>query len=261
MNSLIKAGFTPIGIRENGEIFSLSPEERPGILQLFGQSGQGKTVTIQGIIISDIRNDRMGMFIDPWGDVIEEIRSRIPAGKADKVSVFEAQKVSLDENIKKFQKEIADSIKKGGFLLCRLDYRTLGEDAVKALGSQMVKIFLQIIGTKESSLIIDEAHNFIDEETLEIIIKNKIEKMSCILADQAPVHYQKDVLGRLFESTNHLLSYLIDKDSADLIAKYHPEIEPVKLTALEKYTFIAKINAKTDSPVTMKLRGIFPILV
>lgn len=32
-----------------------------------------------------------------------------------------------------------------------------------------------------------------------------------------------------------------------------------ELTSLEKYNFIAKVNAKTTSPVVMKLKGVFPI--
>ncbi len=261
MENIIKGGLTPIGVLENGETFGLPQENRPGILQLFGRTGQGKSVTLADIAISDIYNGRGGMLIEPHGDLIKDIQSYIPADKAGKVVVFKAQAGTLDENIAKFQQEIDFAKMKEDsqqFLLCQLNYKTLGNDIAKELGIYVVKEFLQVIGGENRSLILDEAHNFINEDILEQIVKNK-EGLSCVLSDQIPMHYQEDILGRLLDATNHVLCFLIDNESANLIAKYHPEMSPSELTSLEKYNFLAKVNAKTASPTVMKLKGIFPI--
>ncbi|MFH1286999.1 MAG: hypothetical protein ABII02_04615 [Candidatus Magasanikbacteria bacterium] len=262
MENIIKEGLSLIGVLENGETFSLSSEERSGIMYLFGHSGQGKSVTIENIIISDIYNGRGGILIEPHGDLIRDIQAYIPAGKADKVTVFEAQTGTFDENVARFQKEIdfmemqKDDQK---FLLCRLDYKTLDEDVTKKLGTYLVKQFLQVVGSDNRTLAIDEAHNFLDEEVFQQIAQIKEKGFSCILLDQFAKLYRTDVIDRLLEAANHVICYLVDMDTANLINKYHPEMNPSELTTLEKYNFMAKVNAKTASPAVMKLKGVFPI--
>lgn len=262
MENIIKAGLTPIGVQEDGKIFGISQEEHSGILHLLGRTGNGKSVTIETIIISDIYNGRGGMFIEPYGDFIQDIQAYIPADKANRITIFEAQMGTLNENIAKFRKEIdLEKMQKDAqrFLLCKIDYRTLGVDVAREFGIYLVKQFLQVVGGENRSLGIDEAHNFIDEDILEQIIQSKEKRLFCILTDQTCLHYRTDILERLLENLNHVICYFIDKETADLINKYHPQMSSSDLTTLEKYNFIAKVNARTASPITMKLKGVFPI--
>lgn len=262
MENIIKEGLTPIGVQKNGETFGLSPEERSGILHLFGRSGQGKAVTLEDVVISDIHNGRGGMFIDPYGDLIKDIQDYIPTDKANKVAVFEAQAGTLDENIAKFQQEIHfEEMKKDSqkFLLCKLDYKTLSQGVARALGTYLVKQFLQVVGGGNRSLVLDEAHNFLDEEVLEQIVQSEEKGLSCILSNQTSEHYLTDILERTLEAANHVLCYSADDATANLVNKHHSEMSPSELTSLAKYHFVAKVNAKTASPAIMKLKGIFPI--
>lgn len=262
MENIIKEGLTPIGVKENGEAFCLSPENRPGIMHLFGRAGQGKSVTLEDIIISDIHNGRGGLLIDPYGDLIKTIQTYIPAEKASRVVVFESQTGSLDENVAKFQQEIDFEEMKNDakkFLLCKLDYRTLGADGARQLGIYLVKQFLQITNGENQTLGLDEAHNFVDEEIIEQMELGKEKGLSCILSDQISMDYRMDIIMRLLEAANHIICYFTAPETADLINKYHPEMVPREILALEKFDFMAKMNAKTASPVSMKLRGTFPI--
>ena len=262
MKNFIKDELTPIGVQENGETFGFSKEEQAGILHLFGRTGQGKSVTFENIIISDIYNNRGGMLIDPYGGLIKDIKAYIPADKASKVTVFEAQAGTLDENIAKFQKEIDfEEMKKDSqkFLFCKLDYRTLGQDVAREFGRYLVNQFLQIVGGENRSLVLDEAYNFVNEDVLEQILQSKDKGLSCLLSDQTSMHYRTDLLENLLEATNHVLCFFVDSETASVINKYHPEMISSELTSLEKYHFVAKVNAKSASPVTIKLKGFFPI--
>ncbi|MFH1291784.1 MAG: hypothetical protein ABIH87_01120 [bacterium] len=262
MENIIKEGLTPIGVQENGDTFGLSPNERPGILHLFGNPGQGKAVTLQDIVISDIHNSRGGMFIDPDGSLMKEIQDYIPADKVHKVATFEAVAGTLNENVAKFQQEIHfEEMKNDGqkFLLCKLDYKSLDQDVARALGTYLVKQFLQVVGGENRLLGLDEAHNFIDKEVLEQIVQSKEKGVSCILSDQTSDHYSTNILEHTLEAANHVLCYLVDSATAKLINKYHPEMNPGELISLEKYSFVAKVNAKTASPTIIKLKGVFPI--
>ncbi len=262
MENIIDKNLTPIGVQGDGKTFGLSPEERSGILLLLGRSGTGKSITLEDIVISDIHNGRGGMLIDPYGDLITDIQSYIPVDKANKVAVFEGQTGTLDENIAKFQQEIHfEEMKKDSqkLLLCKIDYRTLGQDIARELGIYLVKQFLQIVGGENRSLTLDEAHNFVDDEILEQIIESKENGLSCLLSNQTAMHYRTDIFESLLEATNHILCCHIDSTTANAVNKYHSEINPDELTSLEKYHFIAKLNAKTTLPTILKLKGVFPI--
>ena len=262
MKNIIKEDLTPIGVQENGEIFGLFQKDRSGILHLFGRPGQGMTITLEEILISDIHNNRGGMIIDPYGDLIKNVQEYVPKDKVNNVSIFEAQNETLDENIARFNKEIDfEEIKNNNakMLLCKLDSRILGVDLAREIGISLVNQFLQIIDGKQRSLVIDEAHNFLNEEIVKQIINSKEKELSCILTAQTSRHYRTDLLERLLNAANHVLCYYTDEETANLINKYHPEINTDEIKSLEKYNFIVKVNAQTDSPATMKLKGIFPI--
>ncbi|MFH1089065.1 MAG: hypothetical protein V1716_01425 [Candidatus Uhrbacteria bacterium] len=258
MGNLPKEGTTPIGVQENGEIFSLSLEERSGILNLFGRSGQGKSLTIENIVISDILNGRSGLLIEPYGDLIKEIQLYVPA---DKIKVFETQAGTLEENIARFQQEIDFSEMTNGqlFILCQINYQALGGDLTKDFGDYLVKQFLKVAGCKNCSLMIDEAHNSVSEEILEQVFESKEEGLSCLFSDQSFTNYRAEFVGRLFEVSNHLICYLLNPEIADLLNKYNPDMSSDELTKLEQYHFLAKFNAKTATPTIIKLKGIFPI--
>lgn len=262
IKNVTEEGSTPIGVEENKEIFNISNEDRPGILHLFGNTGQGKSVTIENLIISDIHNNRGGMLIDPYGDLIKAIQDYIPIDKVNKVTVFEAKAGTLDENIVKFKQEIRfEEMQKDSqkFLLCKIDNRTLDTGVARELGIYLVKQFLQIVNVENRSLILDEAHNFIDKDILGEMTQSKEKGLSCILLDQTSTHYHTDILERLLKSANHVLCYFTDNLTVNTINKYHPDMNPEELTLLEKYQFIIKMNAKTISPTIIKLKGIFPI--
>ena len=257
-----KKGITPIGEQENGKIFGLSTAERPGILFLFGRTHQGKSVTLAEIILSDIHNQRGGLFIDPWGDLIEDILAHTPTAKAKKVKKFEATTGTFDENVKRFDKEIGfDQLQKDDqlFVLCKIAYKTLGEGVAREFGTYLTKQFLKVIKEGNRTLGLDEAHNFLDDEAFKQITQNKAKGLSVLLADQSSGHYQKDIFEGLLKASSHVLSFALDEDTAKLINKYHPEMKVSELMSLEKFHFMAKVNAKGTSPAVTKLRGIFPI--
>ncbi|MFA6474680.1 MAG: hypothetical protein WCV88_00585 [Patescibacteria group bacterium] len=260
MKNITKKILTPLGVQENGETLSLKREEHVGILHLLGRSGCGKSVTLESIIISDIYNGRGGMFIEPYGDLVKDIQSYIPADKINKVAVFAAQPGTLDDNIKKFHQEIDFTEMKNDeqkFLLCKIDYRTLGQAVARELGIYLVKQYWQVVGGKNRTLALDEAHNY--ETIVEEIIQNQEKGSLCILSDQTSMHYRTDVFERLVETANHILCYFIDTETANLINKYHSDMDPKELVTQDKYKFTAKINAKTAAPAIIKLTGIFPI--
>ena len=144
------------------------------------------------------------------------------------------------------------------YFLFKLDYPTLGINLAHEFGIYIIKQFLKDIG-ENYSMVLDESHNFIDEEILEEIIKNENKKLFCIFSDQTSLDYRVDILKKILSSLNHLVSYCVDQPTAKIVSKYHSEMMLDQLTNLEKYHFFAKLNVKSDSPFISKAKGVFPI--
>ncbi len=258
--NIAQHGATPLGLEANGKVFSISAEDRAGILYVFGRTGQGKSVMLETLILSDIRNGRGGIFIDPYGDLIQELQSYIPGQMKQNIVTFEAHKGTVDENLTRFQQEVnlmqihSDAEK---FLLCTLSYEVLGTDGAKALGREVLKRFLNVVGDQHRTIGIDEAHNFITDE-VESIMRSRESGASYVLADQMTGLYPDGVREQILGSVNHLVCYFVDPETAATISMFHPQLSSSALSALEKYHFLAKVNAQTSIPSVISLQGMLP---
>ncbi len=63
-------------------------EDRRRHLYIIGQTGTGKSVSLQNMIGQDIENGEGVCLIDPHGDAVENVLSRVPKHRADDVIVF-----------------------------------------------------------------------------------------------------------------------------------------------------------------------------
>ncbi|MFA4931043.1 MAG: hypothetical protein WC570_04230 [Patescibacteria group bacterium] len=260
--NIIEKGQTPLGKDTDGQILALDTAERPGIMVLFGRSGQGRSITLQELVIADIHAGRGGLFIDPYGDLFENIKNYLPAGQADRIIIFEAMAGSLKDNIDKIQVTIdfttlqADQPK---FILCKIDYRTLGHELVIKLGNYIVKQFLQHTTGQNQTLALDEAYNFIDEEVLAQILSRPDSGLSCLLSSQSAMDYQTEIKANILPVAHHVVSFFVDPYTAKIINQYHPDLAVETLSVLEKFHFLARLNIQTNAPIIKSLNSIFPI--
>lgn len=67
----------------------ISKPDRLRHFYILGQTGTGKSVSIQNMIVQDIENGNGVCMIDPHGDVVEHILTKIPKHRADDVIVFD----------------------------------------------------------------------------------------------------------------------------------------------------------------------------
>lgn len=66
----------------------LSQDDRRRHLYIVGQTGTGKSVSLKNMIIQDIEAGNGVCLIDPHGDAVEDVLTRIPKHRADDVIVF-----------------------------------------------------------------------------------------------------------------------------------------------------------------------------
>lgn len=67
----------------------LAPQDRLRHLYIIGQTGTGKSVSLKNMIQQDIENGDGVCFIDPHGEDLEDILTRIPKERAQDVVVFD----------------------------------------------------------------------------------------------------------------------------------------------------------------------------
>ncbi len=67
----------------------MNPDDRRRHLYMVGQTGTGKSVLMQNLIIQDIKAARGVCFIDPHGDSVKEILSHIPQERLEDVIYFD----------------------------------------------------------------------------------------------------------------------------------------------------------------------------
>ncbi|MBI5913514.1 type IV secretory system conjugative DNA transfer family protein [Candidatus Azambacteria bacterium] len=67
----------------------LSTEDRRRHMYIVGQTGTGKSVSLQNMIQQDIENGEGVCFIDPHGETVEAVLAKVPKHRADDVVVFD----------------------------------------------------------------------------------------------------------------------------------------------------------------------------
>ncbi len=90
----------PSGMSENGIVLGkniyrgdekevrLAIDDRRRHLYIIGQTGTGKSVSMKNMIVQDIENGNGVCLIDPHGDAVEDVLTRIPKHRADDVILF-----------------------------------------------------------------------------------------------------------------------------------------------------------------------------
>ena len=262
----LKEMLAPLGILQSGQMIGFPANDRIGLIYILGRIGQGKSEMLTTFAINDILQGRGGIFIDPFGDINAEIMKHIPADKRSSVKKFEVKKGDAKSNIAKFKKEIHlnEFAKKPGlFLLCSLHYPLIGAFEARETGLYILKEYLKALKSKgliNHSVFIDEAHNFLNKEILADLLKSRKQGFSVIFSDQNIDAYSSDMMDLIFNATDNLICYNIEKRTARFAAhKIGIAIQPEYLESVEKYHFWAslKINGKREPAI--KACGVFPI--
>ncbi|RJO60933.1 type IV secretory system conjugative DNA transfer family protein [candidate division WS5 bacterium] len=76
--------------RGQEEVVRLAENDKRRHVYILGQTGTGKTTTMLNMVIDDIQHGKGVAYIDPHGDAIDEILSKIPKERAEDVVVFDA---------------------------------------------------------------------------------------------------------------------------------------------------------------------------
>lgn len=84
-----RAAFLQLGHRGlNGEVFGLSPKDCRQHVYVLGKTGSGKSTLLRNLFLQHVYLDHGACFIDPHGDLAEELLSLIPRQRINDVIYF-----------------------------------------------------------------------------------------------------------------------------------------------------------------------------
>lgn len=89
--------------RGQEEVVRLSENDKRRHVYILGQTGTGKTTTMLNMIIDDIQHGKGVAYVDPHGDAIEEILTKIPKERAEDVVIFDAGDVERPMGLNIFE--------------------------------------------------------------------------------------------------------------------------------------------------------------
>jgi type IV secretory pathway TraG/TraD family ATPase VirD4 len=88
---------------------TLPPPERRRHVYVIGQTGTGKTTLLRNLLLQDIEQGRGVGFIDPHGDVAEELLDCIPPHRTDDVAYFNPADLEYPVGLNPLQKSHPDT--------------------------------------------------------------------------------------------------------------------------------------------------------
>lgn len=263
IKNIQKEDVLPIGINEKNEMFGLKVKKETGtITHILGKRGQGKTVMVECMVLSQIIQKKSGLLIDPYGDMVDDILPYLAAKEKKNIQIFKAVDGSLEKNIENFKNEINLDSQKQNFVLCKLHSLRLDNSMLKELGAYILKQYVQKNPNLNGHVVIlDEAQNYLTNETVEIVQHAKKFDFTLILSSQTFTGYTKNISDVLKNSINNVLCYDVDVQTAQMLTKtFTLPCDANILTQTEQYHFHAFLAIKKQTPqIHIQAQGIYPI--
>ena len=74
----------PLGLSSSGATVNLSVPDARRHIHVLGPTGVGKSTLIARLVLADFDAGRGAVVIDPKGDLVEDMLTRIPAGRGER---------------------------------------------------------------------------------------------------------------------------------------------------------------------------------
>jgi hypothetical protein len=85
----LAGGEKPLGVSSNGRKVGLAVVDARQHIHVLGPTGVGQSTLIAQLALADFRERRGAIVIDPKGDLVDDILTRIPAGEEDDVDLLD----------------------------------------------------------------------------------------------------------------------------------------------------------------------------
>jgi len=209
-----------------GENISLHRRQLVNPTLLLGNTGQGRSTTLEDIVLQLVNDRQMGALYDPYGDLTRALQSLIVSEEA------RSHLVVCNDQIA--QTELAKMVNEK-FVFIYSNKLKVGGRAVRAKGLQVLKTLYSTL-QPGSFLIVDEAFEFIDDEIFLNYLNVEL-GIFTILSDSTLINLSETEQKKLFAQVKNYLIYKIRNIDAKSLADYFPEFDPKSIAAIQQYHY------------------------
>ena len=192
-----------------------------------GSPGQGRTTTVQQILLDIIHNKQTGLFVEPYGNLSMALKENLETTEAKEHTVF----LDLDCEAKDLEKAMRDH-----FVVASGSQLKEGARATAEKGRNVLKTFYGK-AQKGQWLVVDEAFMYLDDQLFEQYTKGEALEINTVLSD-TEFHQLSEVERRKFAKS--IQNYILFKPrnlDAVMLAKEKPQFEPEKIKAIKQFHF------------------------
>jgi type IV secretory pathway TraG/TraD family ATPase VirD4 len=197
--------------RGQEETVRLSENDKRRHVYILGQTGTGKTTTMLNMIIDDIAHGKGVAYIDPHGDAIDEILSKIPKERAEDVIVFDAGDIERPMGLNIFEAKTTEQkdlvIQEALQILYRLyDPQHTGQIFGPRFDHWLRNAALTIMADPEGGTFIEVPKVFSDDKFLASKLKH--------VEDPVVRSFWVDEIAKTSDYQSEMMGYFIGKFGA-----------------------------------------------
>lgn len=230
-----------------GENISLKSANELSPMLILGSTGQGKTTTLEQIVLELARNKQTGFLYDPYGDLSADIKKLALSEEAREHFAFFDEKVET----KKLKKALS-----GKFVIVAGDKFKNGGRKTRELACSIVKFAAKNL-QKNSWLVVDEALENISDEIFEIYLCLKSKGINLVLSDVSLINLSEIERKSLLSCVKTYVVYKIRNIDAKWLEKANKKLVAKSIAAIKQYHFQALIAGKLQySPSIWPLKAI-----
>jgi hypothetical protein len=253
--------------------FSIKQADRLFHLYVIGKTGVGKTTLLENLVIQDIDAGRGCALIDPHGDLVERVASRVPAWRREDLVYLDAlapiqNKVGAFLSDRRIQRIVAGPGKslrlrsimdEGKVLLVNLAKGKTGDDSSSVLGGLLVTALglaaysradIPEAQRRAFFIYIDEFQNFTTLSIANMLSELRKYRVGMILAHQYLAQLDPDIRHAVLGNAGTLIIFRVGPEDAILLAReFDPLLTPLDLMNLPNYEIYLKLMIDgTPSP-------------
>jgi hypothetical protein len=211
---------------------------------LTGNPGQGKSVTLEQIVLEAVKNRQTGLFVDPYGDIAQNIQGHLKTDGAKSHVMF------LDLELP--QKEL-NAFLKDKFVVASARFLRDGNRKTVEKGQKLLTRFFKQAKAGQW-LVADEALSFVNDELFESFLRARDLGLNTVFASTDFLFLSEDERERFAKAVKNLVIYKPRNINSVLMAKEWKGLDPENIKAIKQYHFQLLLDGKLSYHA-----GVFPI--
>lgn len=210
-----------------GEAVSIQSTAIHSPVLLLGNVGQGKSTTLQKVVLELIKNQETGFMYDPYGDLTRAVKNGIVSERSKQNVVIFDDMISEAE----IKKHIHNK-----FILVYSNKLKIGGRHVRARAIPLIQKFQKYL-QKDQWCVVDEVFEHFNDESIDNYFRLSKSGVKVIFSDSSLVNVSEDERRTLITNIDTFIIYKIRNIDAQWLEEHNPTFKAKDIKAIQQYHF------------------------